>query len=152
MRPILNLAGTLLSLAYFYGAKGDISRAVATLTRGTEISERTINNILTNSTGTDEQKRAYMAMDEIEFETKGAVALHMQFAPNDSQAAHLALTTILRRKGRVLDAVTDSIGILRQPFGAGRFKSVATARQCSLSGSHSNPGRPRNHVARLVRN
>jgi CHAT domain-containing protein/tetratricopeptide (TPR) repeat protein len=111
------LAGTLLSIAYFYGAKGDIPQAVSTLTRGTEISEGTINNILTNSTGTDEQKRAYMAMDEIGFETKGTVALHMQFAPNDSQAARLALTTILRRKGRVLDAVSDSIQILRRHLG-----------------------------------
>jgi CHAT domain-containing protein/tetratricopeptide (TPR) repeat protein len=138
-----NLAGTLLSLAYFYGAKGDISRAVATLTRGTEISERTINNILTNSTGTDEQKRAYMAMDEIEFETKGAVALHMQFAPNDSQAAHLALTTILRRKGRVLDAVTDSIGILRQHLGpedSNLLQQLASARSQVATLSLNGPG------------
>ncbi len=125
------LAGTLLSIAYFFGAKGDTPQAVSTLKRGTELSEGTINNILTNSTGTDEQKRSYMAMDEIGFETKGAVALHMQFAPNDNQAARLALTTILRRKGRVLDAVSDSIQILRRHLGpedSDLLQQLASAR------------------------
>jgi CHAT domain-containing protein/tetratricopeptide (TPR) repeat protein len=137
------LAGTLLSVAYFYGAKGAIPQAVSTLARGTEISEGTINSILTNSTGTDEQKRAYMAMDEIGFETKGAVALHMQFAPNDSQAARLALTTILRRKGRVLDAVSDSIQILRRHLGpedSSLLRQLATARSRIAVLSLNGPG------------
>jgi len=137
------LAETLLSIAYFYGAKGDITQAVSTLTRGTEISEGTINNILTNSTGTDEQKRAYMAMDEIGFETKGAVALHMQFAPNDRQAARLALTTILRRKGRVLDAVSDSIQILRRHLGpedSDLLRQLASARSRVALLSLNGPG------------
>jgi hypothetical protein len=34
-------------------------------------------------------------------------------APKDPQAARLALTNILRRKGRVLDAMSDQIGALR---------------------------------------
>jgi CHAT domain-containing protein/Tfp pilus assembly protein PilF len=109
-----HLAETLLSVAYFYGAKGDIPRAISTLTRGTEISERTIDNILTSATGTEDQKRTYMAMDAISFETKGAVSLHMQFAPTNEDAARLALTIILRRKGRVLDAVSDGVQILRR--------------------------------------
>jgi CHAT domain-containing protein/Tfp pilus assembly protein PilF len=109
-----HLAETLLSVAYFYGAKGDIPRAISTLTRGTEISERTIDYILTSATGTEDQKRTYMAMDTISFETKGAVSLHMQFAPTYEGAARLALTIILRRKGRVLDAVSDSVQILRR--------------------------------------
>jgi CHAT domain-containing protein/Tfp pilus assembly protein PilF len=109
-----SLAETLLSMTYFYGAKGDIPRAVEALTRGTEISERTINSVLTGSTGTENQKHAYMAMDSIAFETKGAVTLHMQFAPNSEQAARLALITLFRRKGRVLDAVSDTIQRLRQ--------------------------------------
>lgn len=108
------LAETLLSVAYFYGAKGDIPRAILTLTRGTEISERTIDYILTSATGTEDQKRTYMAMDSILFETRGTVSLHMQFAPTNKEAARLALTTILRRKGRILDAVSDSIQILRR--------------------------------------
>jgi CHAT domain-containing protein/Tfp pilus assembly protein PilF len=112
-----HLAETLLSVAYFYGAKGDIPRAISTLARGTEISERTIDYILTSATGTEDQKRTYMAMDAISFETRGAVSLHMQFAPTNEDAARLALTTILRRKGRVLDAVSDSVQILRRHSG-----------------------------------
>ncbi|HKO61847.1 MAG TPA: tetratricopeptide repeat protein [Pyrinomonadaceae bacterium] len=109
-----SLAETLLSITYFYGAKGDVPRAIQALTRGTEISERTINSVLTSSTGTENQKNAYMAMDSIAFETKGAVTLHVQFARESEQAARLALTTLLRRKGRVLDAVSDTIQRLRQ--------------------------------------
>ena len=138
------LAGTLLSIAYFFGAKGDIPKAVSTLIRGTEISERTMNYILTNSTGTDEQKRAYMAMDEIGFETKGVVALHMQFAPNDTQAARLALTTILRRKGRALDAVSDSVQILRrhlEPEDSKLLQQLASARSRVAALSLNGPGK-----------
>ena len=143
------LAGTLLSIAYFYGAKGDTPQAVSTLARGTEISEGTINSILTSSTGTDEQKRAYMAMDEIGFETKGAVALHMQFAPNDSQAARLALTTILRRKGRVLDAVSDSLQILRRHIGpedSNLLQQLAIARSRVADLSLNGPGNTSRHT------
>jgi tetratricopeptide (TPR) repeat protein len=109
-----SLAETLLSIAYFYGAKGDVPRAIETLMKGSEISERTINSVLTSSTGTEDQKRSYMAMDSIAFETKGAVTLHMQFAGNSEQAARLALTILFRRKGRVLDAVSDTIQRLRR--------------------------------------
>lgn len=128
-----SLADTLLSISYFYGATGDMQQAIKMLTRGTDISERTIANILATATGTEEQKRAYMAMDTISYETKGTVSLHMQFAPNDSQAARLALTTILRRKGRVLDAVSDSMEVLRRSLGPEERKLL---EQLSEARSH----------------
>ena len=37
-----------------------------------------------------------------------------ELANTDPQAAHLALTTVLRRKGRVLDALTDGLATLRR--------------------------------------
>jgi len=138
-----DIAETLLSVAYFYGAKGDIPQAISTLKRGTDISEKTIANILSGSTGTDEQKRAYMAMDSIAFETKGAVALHMEFAPNNVEAARLALTTILRRKGRVLDAVSDSIQVLRRHMNSDDvdlLRQLANARSRVASMTIDGPG------------
>jgi CHAT domain-containing protein len=41
------------------------------------------------------------------------VSLHAQSAATNDQARDLALTTILRRKGRALDATADSVGRLR---------------------------------------
>ncbi len=109
-----DLAENLTSLAYLYAAKGDIPKAVAALTRGTEISERTIARTLATAAGTEEQKRALMQMQVISNETHGAVSAHINFAPDDPQAMRLALNTTLRRKGRVLDAVSESMQTLRR--------------------------------------
>ncbi|WP_139240486.1 CHAT domain-containing protein, partial [Geitlerinema sp. PCC 9228] len=46
--------------------------------------------------------------------THKALSLHLQATPNNSDAARLALTTVLRRKGRILDALTNSLHTLRQ--------------------------------------
>jgi hypothetical protein len=46
--------------------------------------------------------------------TDATVSLHIQSAPNNPAASRLALTTILRRKGRILDAMTDTISTLRK--------------------------------------
>lgn len=40
--------------------------------------------------------------------------MHIKFAPNNKNAARLALGTILRRKGRVLDAVSQELQTLRR--------------------------------------
>src|SRR5262249_31110964 len=42
-----------------------------------------------------------------------AISLNVSFAPQDQTAADLAATTVLRRKGRVLDAMSDSFASLR---------------------------------------
>ena len=42
------------------------------------------------------------------------ISLHQQVTPTHPEAAQLAFTTILRRKGRILDAVTNSFQRLRQ--------------------------------------
>ncbi len=46
--------------------------------------------------------------------TNIAISLHLQSAPNNTDALRLSLTTILRRKGRILDILTNSIQVLRQ--------------------------------------
>jgi CHAT domain-containing protein len=51
-------------------------------------------------------------------ETEAIIALHARVAPEHQPAAELAVTTILRRKGRVLDAMTDQIAALRRRLDA----------------------------------
>lgn len=46
--------------------------------------------------------------------TDKAISLHLQAAPNNPQAARLALTTLLRRKGRLLDLEVSQSRKLRQ--------------------------------------
>jgi CHAT domain-containing protein/Tfp pilus assembly protein PilF len=103
------VAAALNNLARFYAAKGDAAQAVAALTRAADINERNLTLILT--TGSENQKRLYM--DTLAGETDFTITLHSRAAPNNPEAVRLALSTILRRKGRVLDAVQDQIGALR---------------------------------------
>src|SRR5204862_1655122 len=104
------LASFLNNLSTDYYGAGQIARAVETETRASEINERQIALVL--STGSEEQKRLFMAT--LAEETDYALFVHAGAAPNDPQALRLALTTILQRKGRVLDAMSDQIGALRR--------------------------------------
>src|SRR5262249_32909912 len=59
------------------------------------------------------------------------ISLHANEVPSNGQAARLALTTILRRKGRVLDAMADSLTALRRhvtPSNQALFDRLASVR------------------------
>ena len=105
-----DVATSLNNLAVLYMAKKDYPRAVETIMRAQEIRENNINAIL--ATGSEKQKQLYL--NTLANETAGTVSLHAQYAPANAQAARLALTTILRRKGRALDVMTDQIASLRR--------------------------------------
>jgi CHAT domain-containing protein len=105
-----NVINGLGMLALYYNAQGDISRAIELRKRSLEISDRNLNIIL--GIGSERQKKNYMAL--LEEPTNSAISLHLQQAPNNPQAANLALTTIVRRKGRILDVLSDSERLLRQ--------------------------------------
>ncbi|MEB3282497.1 MAG: CHAT domain-containing tetratricopeptide repeat protein [Lyngbya sp.] len=104
------LALALNNLAALQLAQGDITSAIKSLARGTDIEEKNLNLRLTM--GSEGEKQAYM--NTLVDTTYRAISLHIQDAPNNQDAVNLALTTILRRKGRVLDVMADSIGLLRQ--------------------------------------
>ena len=53
----------------------------------------------------EEQKRLYLAT--LNSETDGLVSQSVQGAPNDVELTALTMTTILRRKGRALDAMSS---------------------------------------------
>ncbi|WP_437758330.1 tetratricopeptide repeat protein [Sorangium sp. So ce1389] len=108
-----DVAISLNNLAGLHQALGDVPGALRMAEQAANIEDRNAAILLT--TGGDEQKRAYMAT--LRGSTDAAVSLHVQFAPADVAARRLALTTILRRKGRVLDAMTHGLAALRRRAG-----------------------------------
>ena len=105
-----DVARSLNNLAALYYAQGDIARAIEFLNRGVKIEEGNLDLIFT--IGSEAQKSSYIAT--LSGTTDSTVSLHAQAAPNNPQATRLALITILQRKGRVLDALIDSLQTLRQ--------------------------------------
>lgn len=104
-----NVAASLNNLAALYRDRGDIARAIEFQTRGTDIEEKNLGPIL--ALGSEDRKRAYMAT--LQGTTDSTISLHLQDAPDSPEAARLAMTVALRRKGRVLEAVTDAMQGLR---------------------------------------
>ncbi|MBD2489865.1 CHAT domain-containing protein [Aulosira sp. FACHB-615] len=104
-----DVATSLNNLALLYQAQANITYATDFLKRGLEVEEHNLNLIF--AVGSEQRKQDYL----ITFSgtTDITVSLSLQEARNNSTAASLALTTVLRRKGLVLDAVADSIQILR---------------------------------------
>jgi CHAT domain-containing protein/Tfp pilus assembly protein PilF len=105
-----SVALSLRNLARTYTARGDLPQAITTLSRANEVIER---NIVYNLTaGSERAKLAYLttAADE----TDRTLSLHLRSAPNDQAARRLALTVLLQRKGRALDAMIDSLNAVRR--------------------------------------
>jgi tetratricopeptide (TPR) repeat protein len=105
-----SVANNLNNLAALYQAQGDIASATDYLSRGLSIEENNLSLIFT--TGSEVQKQAYM--NTLSGNTHRAMSLHLQNAPNNPEAAQIALTTLLRRKGRILDALTENIQLIRE--------------------------------------
>lgn len=106
-----NIATLLNNLAGFYWQGDNINFALDYLTQGTDIEEERLTDFL-NTIGDESRKQAYI--NTLSGSTNIAITLHLASASNNPQAARLALTTILRRKGRVLDALSNIIVTLRQ--------------------------------------
>ncbi|HMV47228.1 MAG TPA: CHAT domain-containing protein, partial [Blastocatellia bacterium] len=105
-----NVAHRLNSLMHFHTARGDFAKAITTLTRATEVSE--LGLAYNIAAGSEREKLAYLST--FDNETNRTVSLHIEFAPENAAARTLALTTVLRRKARALDAMIDSLEVLRR--------------------------------------
>ena len=103
-------ATSLNNLAGLYWFQGNLPQAVAHLNQGMEVQEVNLANIL--AMGSERRKQNYFAT--VSGITYGTLSLHLQDAPNNADAARLALTTLLRRKGRILDATSSGLQLLRQ--------------------------------------
>jgi CHAT domain-containing protein/Tfp pilus assembly protein PilF len=104
------LANFLNELAVLYATKGEIAKAIESQSHANDIAE--YNLTLNLATGSERQKFAYLALSEKH--TNFTFFLHSQMAPDDPQALKLAFATLLRHKGRGLDAMADAIATLRR--------------------------------------
>jgi CHAT domain-containing protein/Tfp pilus assembly protein PilF len=121
------VAESLHNLAVLYAAKGDITQAITFSLCANDLAERNFALILT--LGSERQKLLYL--DKFSKQTDFTLWLHNQVASNDSEALNLAFTTLLRRKGRGLDVMTDTIVTLRShatPEDQALFDKLADAR------------------------
>lgn len=97
-------------LSGLYESEGDFAKAVTFQTRANALRERDL--MLNLASGSEQQKLLYL--NKTTAEMYRCVSLHLNSAPRDAAASRLALEVILRRKGRVLDAMTSTIALLRK--------------------------------------
>lgn len=103
----------LENLVKIYAAKGDAKRALEYAKRRSDIHEKVIP--LNLRIGSERQKIAYYNLTQRFDHT---INLHVNLARDDDAARDLAVTAILRHKGRVLDAVSENLSALRNRFNA----------------------------------
>ena len=104
-----NVARSLNNLSILYWGKGDITRTTDFLTRGLAVEEKNLQLIY--AVGSEQRKQNYA--QTFTGITDGVVTLALQQSNKNPTLAKLALTTVLRRKGRVMDAMTDTVQTLR---------------------------------------
>ncbi|XXY16259.1 tetratricopeptide repeat protein [Sorangium sp. So ce216] len=90
-------------------ARGDTASALEAQARGVAVRDRHAALLL--AAGAEAQKRAYMNV--VTRETSRTISFHIDHAPLSQDAARLALTAVLQRKARVLDAMAGGIALLR---------------------------------------
>ena len=99
-----NVVTSLNNLATLYQVQGEYTPALDLFTQASELEETIIaDNLII---GSEQQKKLFL--DLFENSTDSYISFHLQTVPEDQQAANLALTTILRRKGRILDAMSQT--------------------------------------------
>jgi CHAT domain-containing protein len=98
------------NLTGLYRAQGDVSQAIATLREGIAIEEVSLDISLANLGNSDRIAQVAKLANTLNY----VVSLHLDTAPNSTPAAQFALTNLLRRKGRVLEAGVRAQEILRQ--------------------------------------
>jgi CHAT domain-containing protein len=103
------VAQSFHSLAVLYQAQGAYPKAEPVLSRATDIRESQLHSGLVSLS--ESRKRALMAL--VQGETEHLVSFHVDTSPSSARALELALTTVLRRKGRVLDSLTEARRSLR---------------------------------------
>ncbi|MEQ8383717.1 MAG: tetratricopeptide repeat protein [Coleofasciculus sp. A1-SPW-01] len=105
-----DVASSLNNLAILYWTQNNTTDALNFLEQGLEVEEKGLERNLI--AGSDQDKQKYIAT--ISQTTDAAISLHLNELPKNKQAAHLALTTILRRKGRILDFFANNQQLLRR--------------------------------------
>lgn len=104
-----NVAMLLDRLALVSGRRGHVAEAFTYWQRYAAVRETNIAHNL--PIGSDRQKLGYLGLfaDDINH----LLSFHSQLAPSDPAALRLAITALLRRKGRALDELADTVKALR---------------------------------------
>jgi CHAT domain-containing protein len=122
---------SLNNLAILEQAMGNVAQAITLQNRCNEATERDfIRNLVT---GSERQRLLYINRTARYLDL--TLSLHTQFAPTDLLAERMALSMLLQRKGRALDAITDAIAALRRRASADDQKLLdqLTAARSQLS-------------------
>ncbi|HMZ82519.1 MAG TPA: tetratricopeptide repeat protein, partial [Acidobacteriota bacterium] len=104
------VASSLTNLAVLYQTKGDFLPAIQCRIQCNEVTERDLLRNL--AAGSENQKTLYLKKTDAF--TNQTLSLHLQCAPQSLEAKEAALTVLLRRKGRGLDAMASAIETLRK--------------------------------------
>jgi CHAT domain-containing protein/Tfp pilus assembly protein PilF len=105
-----DVATSLSNLALLYWAKGDRPAALDLLSRSLSVDEAFLSGELI--VGSEERKRSLLTTRQGTWES--IVSFNQQVVPQNPAAIRLALTAILQRKGRTLDALASNLATLRQ--------------------------------------
>jgi CHAT domain-containing protein len=98
------------NIAKTYAADGNLTEAINFQSRVDSVIERNIE--LNLAFGPERQKLFYL--NRMSERTDRTISLNAQLAKNDPAASALSALTILQRKGRVLDAMSENFASLRQ--------------------------------------
>jgi CHAT domain-containing protein len=104
---------TLYGLARCFAAQGNSAEAVKFQSQASETEERFL--AVNVAIGSEREKQAFVT--SLSSRTSRNISLHTLQAPNDPAALHLAVVTVLQRKGRIQDAVSANLSALHQRFG-----------------------------------
>ena len=132
------VAQSLEGLSELSRAQGDFQRSLNLLQQAHEVRERHLDHNL--PLGSERQKLGYLKLFAQDVDQ--AVSLHARIGSNP-QALHLAFTTLLRRKGRALDATVDNIVALRlraRPQDRELFDRLSGARSQLAALTLQGPG------------
>jgi CHAT domain-containing protein/Flp pilus assembly protein TadD len=107
MHPVM--AQLLTRLSILQEAQGKINNAISNQVRANTINERNIGIHI--AAGSERQKRAYLAT--LSGGSDRTLSLHTRSAQIDRVALNMALSVVLQRKGRTLEAMTNLFTQLR---------------------------------------
>jgi CHAT domain-containing protein len=98
------------NIARTYAAAGDVSNAVVYQRRADAILEKQL--ALNLAIGSERQKLLFV--NGMRERTDRTLSLHLREAPDNADAATLATLVLLQRKGRVQDAMSDTLAAVRR--------------------------------------
>jgi CHAT domain-containing protein/Tfp pilus assembly protein PilF len=133
------VANSLNHLASVCRAEGRMTNAITYQIAANQVREYSVDHNLV--LGSERQKLLFLRLSETEEDN--TISLHIQAAPDNHSACQMALTTVLRRKGRGLEAMSDSLGHVRktlQPQDQAFLNRLIDARTLLATVTLNGPG------------